>query len=406
VQFAKGGAVSGAPGWSPDGSLLAAVFDHRLKVFTAAGKRVLSIRLGTRRGCGDVVWANSHRVVLGGFDRSSGFNPPKCRVMSVDVRTHTMSSAPDSWFGTRSADGKVATFAARIDGGHFAIGITPTSGGAPTIYANVPACALASLQFAGPSRSLVFNTACGNPSTDLYSVEPDGSGLEQVTTGAHISDPALSPDGTGIAYSGDLPDGGIGIRDSTGATVDIAPPPAKECHALAGETYTPPDSWPSWSPDGNSIVFVRPDCSWQNEIYTVPAGGGNPQGLGLQGIEPAWGPTRIAFAGLFGGIATANPDGTDPVQISVDGTYPAWSADGRLAYLAGNANTTVVVGATQTPLPFMAVTSLTWSPDGTRFLVTARTTQTGPFDLYTVNTDGSDPVQLTQNYDALAAAWR
>jgi Tol biopolymer transport system component len=54
----------------------------------------------------------------------------------------------------------------------------------------------------------------------------------------------------------------------------------------------------------------------------------------------------------------------------------------------------------------MAVTSLTWSPDGTRFLVTARTTQTGPFDLYTVNTDGSDPVQLTQNYDALAAAWR
>jgi Tol biopolymer transport system component len=54
----------------------------------------------------------------------------------------------------------------------------------------------------------------------------------------------------------------------------------------------------------------------------------------------------------------------------------------------------------------VAVTSLAWSPDGSRFVVTGRTTQTGPYDLYTVNTDGNDPVQLTRNYDALAAGWR
>jgi Tol biopolymer transport system component len=48
-------------------------------------------------------------------------------------------------------------------------------------------------------------------------------------------------------------------------------------------------------------------------------------------------------------------------------------------------------------------------PDVTRFVVTARTTSGGaaPFDVYTVNIDGSKPKQLTQNYDALdLAGWR
>jgi Tol biopolymer transport system component len=407
TRFALRGRVSGASGWSLDGTRLALVIAHRLEVLTATGNRVQSIRIDASQRCRDVVWANSSRVVVGGFDRSSGFNPPKCRVLSIDLRTGKIARASSLWFGTRSADGKVAAFASK-KGGQFAIGVTPTSGGPPTTYANVPACAVASLQFAGPSRSLVFASACGNPPTDLYSIEPDGSELTHITTGARIADPALSPDGTQIAFSGaNLSDGGIGIRDTTGATIDIAPPPAQECNATGGDTYSPPDARPSWSPDGKTILFTRPDCDWQDWLYAVPANGGSPQNLGLAGAEPAWGPSRIAYDEPYGGIWTADPDGTNPVQISTTGSNPAWSAGGRLAYLIGSTSTTVVVvGATKTQLPFTAVTSLTWSPDGTRLLVTARTTPTGPFDLYTVNTDGTDPTQLTQNYDALAASWR
>jgi Tol biopolymer transport system component len=48
---------------------------------------------------------------------------------------------------------------------------------------------------------------------------------------------------------------------------------------------------------------------------------------------------------------------------------------------------------------------LAWSPDGTRFVVTARKTKAALPDVYTVRTDGTDPVQLTKNYDASGATW-
>jgi Tol biopolymer transport system component len=405
VQFAIRGRISGAPGWSLDGTRLATIIGHRLEVLTATGKRVLSVRIAAPHGCRDVLWASASRVVVGGFDR--GFTPPQCNVLSVDLRTGNISSASNLWFETRSADGKVAAFASQ-SGGQIAVGAAPTAGGAPKTYASFPACGgplASSLQFVGQTRSLVFVSSCPTPPTDLYSVAPDGTGLQQITTGAKIADPALSPDGTRIAYSGaDIPDGGIGIRDSSGGEAEVAPPPAHECHALAGETYSPPDSWPSWSPDGTTILFSRPDCDWQAWLYTVPATGGTPQPLALSGSDPAWGPSQIAY--VSGGVWTANPDGTNALQVSTNGTDPAWSADGRLAYLTGNNNTTVVVGATQTQLPFSGVTSLAWSPDGTRFVVTARTTAAGSYDIYTVNTDSSNPTQLTQNYDALGVSSR
>ena len=82
----------------------------------------------------------------------------------------------------------------------------------------------------------------------------------------------------------------------------------------------------------------------------------------------------------------------------------AWSADGRLAYLLSSNGTTLVVGSSQVSLPFAQVTSLAWSIDGTRFVVTARKNGAPALDLYTVKTDGSDPVRLTTNYDASGAS--
>jgi WD40 repeat protein len=69
---------------------------------------------------------------------------------------------------------------------------------------------------------------------------------------------------------------------------------------------------------------------------------------------------------------TANPDGSDPKVIAPLGEASGgvWSSDGRLAY-TNVYGTTVVVDGSSVQLPFAEVTSLSWSPDGTRFVVTA-----------------------------------
>ena len=79
--------------------------------------------------------------------------------------------------------------------------------------------------------------------------------------------------------------------------------------------------------------------------------------LGVAGTQPAWGPTKIAYVGPRG-LWTANPDGSDPVEVASTGNDPAWSADGRRAYRLGLTSSTVVVGSTQVKLPFALVTSL------------------------------------------------
>jgi serine/threonine protein kinase len=108
---------------------------------------------------------------------------------------------------------------------------------------------------------------------------------------------------------------------------------------------------PSWSPDGEQIVFTSP-CSKKRARYPgsslyildVPTGELTPLPSSLEGdFDPAWSPDGnwIAYTSLINGqmqlrkISTA--DLTTVVQLS-DGSYddfdPAWSPDGkRLAFV-------------------------------------------------------------------------
>ena len=64
----------------------------------------------------------------------------------------------------------------------------------------------------------------------------------------------------------------------------------------------------------------------------------------------------------------------------------------------------MVVGATRIHLPFAEVDSLAWSPDGSRFVVVA-SKENGLPDVYTVKTDGTNPLRLTKYFGASSAAW-
>ncbi|HEY6460397.1 MAG TPA: hypothetical protein VIY73_09605, partial [Polyangiaceae bacterium] len=165
----------------------------------------------------------------------------------------------------------------------------------------------------------------------------------------------------------------------------------------------------NWSPDGTQIMFVHSECDKAPDAMLIASGGGTPTDLHVPAWTLAWGPKQIAYANgttVPSSLWTAAPNGTGRVRVASIGaglTTPAWSAGGRLTYLLG---TSVVVQGKKVALPFAQVRSIAWSPDGTRFLVAAKAKGTATFDLYTVRTDGTDVMRLTQNLDVSSADWR
>lgn len=394
--------------WSPDGRLLAIAWGKTLEVRTAAGLILLRKKVSDVLAWGDVVWAGNERLALAlGTD-----------VRILDLRTGKLGPASKRFLHRTSPDGKLATLETPSGDG-FALQVAPTAGGPAKAYTHVPGCDqglgwsadVGQVAFVPHSRSLVYASICSSAFPGLYSVPATGGTPHPITQAPrepHAS-PALSPDGSEIAYSTQCDEH---LCDGPAATIDVASMDGAERTVTAGDKCVT-DQSPAWSPDGTTILFAR----WQNcgggqpELYTVAASGDSPtvHDLGISGTQPAWGPSRIAYVSMgvgSAGIWTANPDGSDPVQVDagVSDFSPAWSPSGQLAYLKGTNGTTLVVGSTQAQLPFARVTSLAWSPDGTRLVVTAAETAVSPLDVYTIDQDGTDPVQLTTNYDALDVA--
>jgi Tol biopolymer transport system component len=185
------------------------------------------------------------------------------------------------------------------------------------------------------------------------------------------------------------------------------------------------DGMPAWSLDGSRIAFAS-ERDGNSEIYVMDADGNNPIRLtdnpAYDGM-PTWSPdgSRIAF--------TSDRDGNYEIYVlfldtgtvmnltnnsaAGDGS-PAWSPDGKqIAFrsLRNGNNTGIYVidadsGNNQMPLMIdpVIVWTLAWSPDGKYIAFVAQ--HDGKFDLYRINADGTEPIQLT-NFDANAngASW-
>ncbi len=259
---------------------------------------------------------------------------------------------------------------------------------------------------------------------DLYSVLPDGTGLERLT---HSGDMtvlfAFSPDGSRIVFAQTPSEEGpwnVGVMNADGSGRRLL----THAGAFGSPTYAT-NEFPSWVPDGSAIRYFRVTA---HEHVPGPGQGlwvvkpeGSDSHLVLPGwvpFEPAWSPdgTRIAWFDDVG-IAVANADGTNRHQLIRDfnaNQPPAWSPDGTKIVFE-DSNTIQVVGADGTrretlfdcTAPCRAAGFPTWSPDGTQVAFTATFRSIG-HQIEVMNADGTGahPVLLDSTLTPLRIDWQ
>ena len=236
----------------------------------------------------------------------------------------------------------------------------------------------ASAAFPGTNGRITYvSNRDGND--EIYTAKADGSDPKRLTANlVDDADPAYSPDGTKILFTRGN-DIWVMNADGTGQA------------AVTG--IEGPDSEPGWSRDGTQIVYVS--------NQTAPGGGTtgpelfvrNLDGSGLRRVTdtpvgasrmPVWSPTADTIA------YESNSDGSFEIY-----TIPASTTAGTGTRRSANE----VGQGYQNP---------SWSPGGAR-IAFERGTGTNVGDatkeIWVMDADGTDPVQLTSNgvYDAQPA---
>ena len=142
-----------------------------------------------------------------------------------------------------------------------------------------------------PTRWIVFSaTPEGQTAAQLFRVQTNGAGLEQITTGRKTAtEPAFSPNGKRLAFER-LGSGIFAVNlNGTG---------------LRRLTNAPRDQFPVWSPDGKHIAFLRIyKNAWR--LYLMSPSGRAVQRLPLAppGGRPSWtADSKSIFVPTQGGL--------------------------------------------------------------------------------------------------------
>jgi Tol biopolymer transport system component len=210
---------------------------------------------------------------------------------------------------------------------------------------------------------------------NLYTIDADGTNLTQITD-FRSNNGDWSPDGTQIVFQSDhqnepqdTPD--LYRIDVTGENlVEILDDPAV------------PDFNPRWSADGNQIVFIS-GRTGNLEVFLMNADGSDV-------VQVTTGGSPITNASL-------SPDGN---RIAF--TYPPGGKFTDLYVIDKDGSLDSVVRLTK-DATFDDGTA--WSSDGKRIFFYSD--RSGTYDLWMINADGSNPVQLTDDeyYDSYPDYW-
>ena len=194
--------------------------------------------------------------------------------------------------------------------------------------------------FAPDNRKFVFIRYLSASQSELFTANADGTKQAQLTTmGTYVMQPRYSPDGSKIAFVAYSSDNGrfdIYTINADGS-------------GLKRLTYEDSqDQSPAWSPDGQQIAFDSDRGSpGLPFVYLMNADGLNVRllpGNNAGSIsQPAWSPdgTRIAVAGPGGALfvsrletQTMAPIG--PLFTNGESEHPTWSKDSKLVLFSSS----------------------------------------------------------------------
>lgn len=221
-------------------------------------------------------------------------------------------------------------------------------------------------------------------------------------------EPALSPDGSRVAFVWDGGGGAFDVHVKTLAGEDLL----NLTRSAAEERH------PLWFPDGGALLFARLEADGV-ALMRVSALGGAPTRLfhtgmaGIRGLALAPDGRRVAYAAREAPdrpyrLVVAALDGSDrrvltsPPPGTLGDIDPRFTPDGgALVFVRGVNEVTKdlyrvpVAGGEPVRLTFdnRKINGLAWSPDGTRLLFTS--TRSGLYAVWSAAPDGSDLRQVS-----------
>ena len=179
------------------------------------------------------------------------------------------------------------------------------------------------------------------------------------------------------------------------------------------------DGFPSWSPDGQLVLFSRYGAEVAPEktgLWVVSPDGGAPRQLTtVIGEHPDWSPDGryIAFDGDFGNsIQLVSASGGTPIRIVPEsipvsrGGQPKWSPDGRrIAFKEGSNLWVLDVASGKLDKAFSEPGTIPlpacWSRDGNDIYVNLRERERPNASIWAVSTTGQGHRRLTPEKDAV-----